>query len=713
VLIKFTYKIWPYLISLLLIFFFFFRLFFPQPKLFYTPDFGRSDIWNFNYPVKDFLSRSLKNGQLPFWSKKIATGFPLLAEGQVGVFNIFNLILFFIFPTWFAWNLSYVVIFFTSFLGVYFFLRKNKASQAAGFFSGIIFAFSAFFICHISHFNLIQTASFLPWLFLSCQLLLDDKKKVFLLLFSFILSQQIFSGHPQITFISLCGLSLFVFFKILPYKNNKFNYQKLIIFFGGIFFALCLAAPQILPTYELTQISGRKGGMKEKVIFQYPFPVKHLVSFLKPNFFGKPQDGSYPAFKPGWGIYWENTGYVGLIPLVLTIFVFCKRKKARLEKFLLVLLLTSLLLSLGPYSPLYFLFSFPGFSFFRVPSRFLLLTTFSLACLAGFGFDRLKIFLKKKLTFPFIFRFSFFVLIFLSVLDLFLFGFNYHPLVPVNQALEPPEISQSMEKNSRVYTDQSQFKVWNDVFLTQGWQDINPFLYFKNGMSADLNLLFNQSNIEAFYGLPSLRQQYYQESLNQRLIAAADAKYLITPEKIGNEADEGYQLLKTIRKENLPDYYLYLNLKALDRFYFVSRYQVVKTLADFLSLANQKDFSFSKTVILEKDLPQEFEEPKVQRLQLIQDEDQKLVVKTQTEKDSILVIADSFYPGWQAKIDNKKIVLFPANLNQRALILPQGNHTIELKYYPRKFFAGVAITAGASILFIALILAKKSVFFLE
>ncbi|HUV47189.1 MAG TPA: YfhO family protein, partial [Candidatus Bathyarchaeia archaeon] len=125
------------------------------------------------------------------------------------------------------------------------------------------------------------------------------------------------------------------------------------------------------------------------------------------------------------------------------------------------------------------------------------------------------------------------------------------------------------------------------------------------------------------------------------------------------------------------------------------------------------DFSFSKTVILEKDLPQEFEEPKVQRLQLIQDEDQKLVVKTQTEKDSILVIADSFYPGWQAKIDNKKIVLFPANLNQRALILPQGNHTIELKYYPRKFFAGVAITAGASILFIALILAKKSVFFLE
>jgi hypothetical protein len=47
-----------------------------------------------------------------------------------------------------------------------------------------------------------------------------------------------------------------------------------------------------------------------------------------------------------------------------------------------------LLLALGRYTPLYHLLVYiPGFNFFRVPARWLFTVTFSLATLAGYGFD--------------------------------------------------------------------------------------------------------------------------------------------------------------------------------------------------------------------------------------------------------------------------------------------------------------------------------------
>src|SRR4030067_1440290 len=96
---------WPVLFIVLVVAAYFWRLFFPEPKLFYTVEIIGSDIWNVYYPLKDFLSQSLKGGQLPFWSKDLGMGLPVFAEGQVGVLFLPNLLLFSFLPTWLAWNL--------------------------------------------------------------------------------------------------------------------------------------------------------------------------------------------------------------------------------------------------------------------------------------------------------------------------------------------------------------------------------------------------------------------------------------------------------------------------------------------------------------------------------------------------------------------------------------------------------------------------------
>src|SRR3989344_4136260 len=126
----------PVVVILAIVAAFFWRLFFPTPSLLYTVEIIGSDIWNVYYPMKHFLSDSLKSGQLPFWAKDIGTGFPLFAEGQVGALYLPNLILFFLFPPWMAWNLSYVASFFFAFFGSYLFFRKKGISDIASLFSG-------------------------------------------------------------------------------------------------------------------------------------------------------------------------------------------------------------------------------------------------------------------------------------------------------------------------------------------------------------------------------------------------------------------------------------------------------------------------------------------------------------------------------------------------------------------------------------------------
>src|SRR3990167_10664911 len=105
---------------------FFFDLFFPVAKLFSTPDFGQSDLWQLNYPAKFALAKALSQNSIPLWNDQIATGFPQLAEGQTGVFNLMNLLIYKFLPFKTAINVGYFFIFLSSATGSYLYARLNK-----------------------------------------------------------------------------------------------------------------------------------------------------------------------------------------------------------------------------------------------------------------------------------------------------------------------------------------------------------------------------------------------------------------------------------------------------------------------------------------------------------------------------------------------------------------------------------------------------------
>jgi hypothetical protein len=58
----------------------------------------------------------------------------------------------------------------------------------------------------------------------------------------------------------------------------------------------------------------------------------------------------------------------------------------------------------------------------------------------------------------------------------------------------------------------------------------------------------------------------------------------------------------------------------------------------------------------------------------------------------ILVLTDSFYPGWCASADGQEKEILRANLFFRGIFLEPGEHLVEFNYQPRSFFVGGALS---------------------
>jgi hypothetical protein len=724
-------KKFNWLVYLLILFpalLFFWRLFIPNIKLFYTPDFGRSDLWHFNYPMKHFLGESLKRAELPLWSREVGNGFPFFAESQIGALNIFNLILFAIFKTPLAINLSYFVTFIFSTLGCYLLGRELNLSKLGSIFMGVVFTFSGFFVAHIPHLNLIQAASFLPWLLLINIKLIKHQQVKHLLIFSFLLAQQLFYGHSQITFISLFTLLIYN----IGYIRKKKNKEKLNLFLlltTGVIIGFLLAAVQLLPTMQLKQYSLRKSGLSYDVSTQHVYPYKHLITFLNPFLLGSPVNGSYyENFNFIHYIFWENTAYLGIIPLLAFMLSFFQKKKknSELKPFLLVII-SAFILIFGKNSPLYFLFSLPPFNWFRVPSRFLLPLTLGVSLIASGAIENsIKSNIKKQKL-----RRSIFVLILiLATADLFLNFYNYHPLVDKDKALQPPASAEYLKTriNGRIFHDQVGFSSqWNDSFFSQGWKNIDPYLYAKNSLDGDLNMVYNIPTIDHFQGLVPRRGDMLLYILEKAIIHSENntinvplftrkifdiysIEYFLSPHKIEAESEEEnntnlLDLEKTIqppsKQQELYPIYIYKNPDYFPQIWFAQNYSKAISARDYIMAIGNKKFNHHNTVVATEDIPginklkndetaqNTKANPQVLNKQINQN---KISISLKTDQQTLLVVNQSAYPTWQAQLDGEPIKIHPVNLNQQGIVVPRGEHRITIEQDFRYFKVGRTIS---------------------
>src|SRR5207247_778505 len=77
------------------------------------------------------------------------------------------------------------------------------------------------------------------------------------------------------------------------------------------------------------------------------------------------------------------------------------------------------------------------------------------------------------------------------------------------------------------------------------------------------------------------------------------------------------------------------------------------------------------------------------------DEPARVVVSASTGAPAWLVLTDTWFPGWRARLDGADVAVQRADHAFRAVALPPGRHEVEFAFTPRGLRPGVAITLAA------------------
>jgi hypothetical protein len=90
-------------------------------------------------------------------------------------------------------------------------------------------------------------------------------------------------------------------------------------------------------------------------------------------------------------------------------------------------------------------------------------------------------------------------------------------------------------------------------------------------------------------------------------------------------------------------------------------------------------------------------DPTRESAQIVSYRPNRVDIETESTRNRLLVLLDSYYPGWKATIDGTSVPVVAANFVYRAIELPQGRHRVAFQYESGPFIQGAWIS-GSTVL---------------
>jgi len=89
--------------------------------------------------------------------------------------------------------------------------------------------------------------------------------------------------------------------------------------------------------------------------------------------------------------------------------------------------------------------------------------------------------------------------------------------------------------------------------------------------------------------------------------------------------------------------------------------------------------------------------PKMSPARIVQSRPMRVEVEVEAQRPGVLVLADSWYPGWEAMVNGEPAVVHPVNLALRGVVVPAGRSTVVFEYRPTWLGPGIALSVLAMV----------------
>jgi hypothetical protein len=152
---------------------------------------------------------------------------------------------------------------------------------------------------------------------------------------------------------------------------------------------------------------------------------------------------------------------------------------------------------------------------------------------------------------------------------------------------------------------------------------------------------------------------------------------------------------------------IYRNNHAFPRAFVVHEAEVVSGVEGAIERMKEGQFNPAQTAVIEGDLQParlaaltEGRAAGGSSVEFTEHRDNEVKLRVETERPGLLVLSDTYYPGWQAYVDGEKTPIYPTDAALRSVYLEAGEHEVRFVYSPGTFKLGTAIS-GLSLLALA------------
>jgi hypothetical protein len=710
--------------------------------------FGASnDPYTQIYPMARLASQWMRSGYIPLWNPFQFCGHPFLASVVYGIFYPLNFP-YLLMSTAAAIEAIAALHLFLAGLFTYLYGRTIRLSRVGAMLAAIIFMLSGFVTSQALWFTpAIGSIVWLPVGFIAIERLFEQPRFEWSVLLAVAVAMPILAGWLQTWTYSMHAIGAYLAFRLLIMLLRKGGWPQFpraaILAVAGLALGLCLAAVQLLPSFELQGLGPRRPGrltLQQSLSLGPVSPQKLLADTLD----------SRPGF--------PRPTYVGILPFFLIpLSVLSRRGRVRVL-FMWLLGLWSIAVAMSVYTPVFTLFRMlPGGTWFRVPSRILFLAVFAGAVLSGIGLDvaltkdnggsrplpaiviaaaiglaglvlldmpglsRLYVVLSIVLVSAAVVapvgpvRYISLGLVFgLVVCDLF--------VATRNPALHPFHDLTVYDKEAPAFEYVKEHQDLYRTYVHWSWPG-NPPLMPKQGTLRHIYSITDYEGLTLdrdakFYALLDAHHSSETDPnrfpfigylelepgpLQLRLIDLMSVRYII-------DHPIALPFLKQLMAPGSPwrvafrpnpmHYEVLENPRVLPRAYVAHQSEIVEGGDAALQAVSAASFDPRMTVVLEesegvgKPAPVRAAVP-ITPAGFASYAPTEVIIQSDDIDSGYLVLTDTFYPGWKALVDGRPQPVYRANYLFRAVRVPAGHHTITFVYRPRSFQIGAAITVAS------------------
>ncbi len=702
------------------------------------------------YPGKVLAAVSLANGIMPFWNPYSFGGMPFLADPQIAVFYpVTYLLRFFVSGGMLSplvVQISVLIHFLIVSVSAYFLGKELKFNNFASLIFALMFSYSSFIVLHVIHMNILETAVWLPLIYLLFLKFENTGKWNYILVNGLVMAVCIFAGYPQSYFFIMIFIGALTLQRIYSrYKLKDFAFIKKSIAAFAVFSVIAFGAAsvQLTITNEFSQNTERTniGYEFAKQGSVHPYD---LLTMLVPKIFGTfnwNQDSkelSYWSVQKSGGhqegawMYTVSTTYVTLFAIILLFPAFRMAYRKKISGLPVLFLSMSALLALlfgfgGNFFVQKLFFDYvPLFNRFRNPAHGMFIFVFVVALLASYSLNAVMTDKKKFASF---FSNKYLLSLGAVAAALFVMG-NAGLFRSIFPLAANPEISSWIASQVNIFfvlsalyiaamymymNDKINVNVFSAAIVAIMVIDIYIFAFNQNNGSSDPAemykqnaALINKMKEEGVSEIFRINMRDGGNMLFQRYQGALDRIQLLEginvltlerkfpPNKPDSNSTQTFDLMNVkykIKVDNAKKQMaLVPNETYLPRAKMFYRVKVIPGEDDIKKYMESDEFNYRKTLVLEKQPPnmnlpsmRDSADNITSKVNITEYGLNNISLDVETGENGFLFLSEIYYPEWKAYIDGKETGIYRTDYSLRSVYVEKGHHTIRFVYDSDKY----------------------------